>query len=204
MNSAEPSPPDPLPLERSISGRHARALVTALEERDGLTRQHSDRVAALACRVGARCGLTGAELRLLAIAATLHDIGKVGIPDRILLKPGAFVPDEWEIMKTHAVRGERIVRSMEGLDVEHVALAVRHHHERFDGAGYPDRLGGEDIPVHARIVAIVDSYDAQAMPRPYHGARSHAATMARLEAEVGSHFDPALFTCFRAVVADHA
>lgn len=179
-----------------FSEQIARALTSALCERDGHTREHSDRVAALAHRLGAECGLSERELRLLAIAATMHDIGKIGIPDKVLLKPTAFISDEWEIMKSHAERGERILRSIEFDGVGEVATAVRHHHEHFDGGGYPDRLHGEDIPVIARILSIVDSYDAMTMRRPYHAPLSHEHAVTILYDEAGGKHDPAMLTLF--------
>lgn len=176
--------------------RFSRALVTALCERDGHTREHSDRVASLAQHLGRECRLEERELRLLAIAATMHDIGKIGIPDKILLKPAGFAADEWEIMKSHAARGERILRSIAAEGMDEVATAVRHHHEHFDGSGYPDGVAGEDIPVIARILSIVDSYDAMTMRRPYHPAHSHAEAIRALQDERGAKHDPALLACF--------
>lgn len=187
---------DDLPPER-----FAKTLVTALDERDGHTREHSDRVSALAAALGRECRLSGRELRLLGIAGAMHDIGKIGIPDHILLKPGRFSPDEWQFMQSHAVRGERIVRSIELDGMDAVATIIRHHHEHFDGSGYPDRITGEDIPVLSRILSIVDSYDAMAMPRPYHPARPHDEVMATLNAEEGVKHDPAILELFRRSVA---
>lgn len=175
----------------------ARALIAALDERDGHTREHCDRVVVLATILGVECGLTERELHLLGLAAAMHDIGKIGIPDHILLKPSGFSPQEWECMKSHTVRGERIVRSMEMEGMDTVASAVRHHHEYFDGSGYPDRLSGEDIPVISRIVSIVDSYDAMSRTRPYHASRTHAQVMDILDDEEGGKHDPTLLRLFR-------
>lgn len=175
----------------------ARALIAALDERDGYTREHSDRVVVLATILGVECGLTQDELRLLGIAAAMHDIGKIGIPDDILLKPDSFNADEWELMKSHAVRGERIVRSIEIEGMDTVATAVRHHHEHFDGSGYPDNLSGESIPVISRILSIVDSYDAMSMARPYHNPRTHTQAMVILCEEQGSKHDPSVLAKFR-------
>jgi HD-GYP domain-containing protein (c-di-GMP phosphodiesterase class II) len=180
-----------------LPDQFARALVTALCERDEYTREHSDRVAVLATILGVECGLTQRQLYLLGIAATMHDIGKLGIPDNILLKPAGFIEDEWEIMKSHAIRGERILRSIELDGMDEVATAVRHHHEHFDGGGYPDRLAGEDIPVISRILSIVDSYDAMSMTRPYHPPRTHAQVMEILHKEQGGKHDPAILERFR-------
>ena len=182
--------------EAPFPERFSRALVTALCERDGYTREHSDRVASLALELGHECRLDERELRRLVIAAPLHDIGKIGIPDRVLLKPAAFAADEWEIMKSHAARGERILRSIETEGMDEVAIAVRHHHEHFDGSGYPDGIAGEDIPVIARILSIVDSYDALTMRRPYHRAYSPSEAIRVLEDERGTKHDPALLAHF--------
>jgi HD-GYP domain-containing protein (c-di-GMP phosphodiesterase class II) len=184
------------PESMPLPDQFARALVTALCERDEYTREHSDRVAVLATILGVECGLTQRELHRLGIAATMHDIGKLGIPDNILLKPAGFVAEEWEIMKSHAVRGERILRSIDIDGMDEVATAVRHHHEHFDGGGYPDQLAGEDIPVISRILSIVDSYDAMSMTRPYHTARTHAQVMDMLHIEQGDKHDPAILARF--------
>ncbi|MFA7292786.1 MAG: HD domain-containing phosphohydrolase [Rhodocyclaceae bacterium] len=175
----------------------ARALIAALDERDGHTREHCDRVVVLATILGVECGLMQKELQLLEFAAAMHDIGKIGIPDHILLKPSGFSPEEWECMKSHTIRGERIVRSMQIEGMDAVATAVRHHHEYFDGSGYPDRLAGEDIPLMSRIVSIVDSYDAMSKTRPYHPPRTHTQVMDILDDEEGGKHDPTLLSLFR-------
>ncbi|MBI2306613.1 MAG: HD-GYP domain-containing protein [Rhodocyclales bacterium] len=175
----------------------ARMLIAALDERDGRTREHSDRVATLARELGLECGLSTQELRLLGIAAEMHDIGKIGIPDHVLMKPGGFNADEWEVMKTHPIRGERILRAIEQDGMSEVATVVRHHHERFDGSGYPDGIAGTAVPLLSRILSIVDSYDAMATPRPYHRARTHAEVMAILSKEESQKHDPDLLERFR-------
>lgn len=194
--------PDPNYAETEVPPeRFARTLITALDERDGHTREHSDRVALLAAALGVECGLGSHELRLLGFAGALHDIGKIGIPDSILLKPGRFSPAERKIMESHPARGERIVRSIEMNGMDEVATVVRQHHEHFDGGGYPDGLGGEGIHVLARILSIADAYDAMTMPRPYHPSRPHAWVMATLDEESGSKYDPALIGHFRRSLA---
>jgi HD-GYP domain-containing protein (c-di-GMP phosphodiesterase class II) len=181
--------------------RFAKTLIAALNERDGLTREHSDRVVTLAQELGRRCGLSERELRLLGLAAAMHDIGKIGIPDHILLKPGGFDAGEWAVMKSHAVRGERILNSIDSEGMGEVAVVVRHHHEHYDGSGYPDSIAGETIPILSRILSIVDSYDAMATPRPYHRARSVGEVMSILEQERGAKHDPAVLKRFRPVLA---
>lgn len=173
-----------------------RSLAVALGERDRSTRLHSERVVRLSLELGRDCELAGNELEILGIGAHLHDIGKIGIPDSVLLKPEGLTADEWEIMQTHSVRGERIILSIEADGMPDVARIVRHHHEHFNGSGYPDNIAGESIPVMARILSVVDSYDAIAMPRPYHASRNHDEVIAILEAERGGKHDPYLLDHF--------
>ena len=178
-----------------VKGR-AVAMSVALEQRDTLTSQHCQRVARLAVALGRRCGLLERDLRLLEIAAAFHDIGKIGIPDHVLKKPSRFNDDDWAIMKTHAERGQRILRAAALRDGEILGLAIRHHHERYDGQGYPDGLAGEAIPLLARIIAIADTYDAMATPRIYGRWRPPAEIVAVLEAEQGRQHDPYLSEMF--------
>lgn len=177
-----------------------RSLTVALGERDDHTRQHSDRVVALSIELGRHIGLMARELELLSLGARFHDLGKIGIPDQILRKPAAFEPGEWECMKQHAAIGERIILAIGDDCSADVAKIVRHHHERFDGNGYPDGLSGTEIPLFARIVALADSYDAMAVSRPYHKARDHQAVMDILNSEAGSKHDPDLLTAFCSII----
>lgn len=142
----------------------------------------------------------GEELEALKIAASFHDIGKIGIPDHILLKPSKFDEDEWARMKQHSEIGERIIASTELDGAEHAARVIRHHHEHFDGAGYPDGLAGESIPVCSRIISIADSYDAMAVTRSYHKAKSHPEVMQILQEEIGTKHDPELMQMFCAII----
>lgn len=176
--------------------KYTRALSIALGYRDRLTRLHSERVLGLSEELGRHCGLSEEELGILKIAASFHDIGKIGIPDYILLKPAAFENLEWEIMKQHPLIGEAIMASTEIEGAAQAALIIRRHHEHYDGSGYPDRLSGEDIPVSSRIIAIVDAYDAMAVTRTYHHARKHEDVMEVLHNETGSKFDPELMGIF--------
>jgi HD-GYP domain-containing protein (c-di-GMP phosphodiesterase class II) len=179
---------------------YSRVLARALDEKDTVTRLHCERVIELSGALGRRCRLAAGELRHLRLAAALHDIGKIGIRDAVLQKPGQFDADEWREMQTHSERGQRIVREIDVEGALEVALAVRHHHEDFGGGGYPDGLRGEAIPLIARMVAIVDSYDAMATPRPYHPKRIHGEIMGVLESERGGRFDPYLLTRFTEVI----
>ena len=175
------------------------ALSFALCQRDEDTARHSHRTSALALALGEACGLDRRQLALLELAGQVHDLGKIGVPDRVLLKPGPLDADEWALMKQHPENGSRIVQKLSGDHVETVALAVRHRHEAFDGSGYPDGLAGEHIPVLARIVALADCYDAMATTRPYRRAKTHEEIMGILYAESGSHFDPYLLAKFGAM-----
>jgi putative two-component system response regulator len=141
------------------------SLAQSVEERDPALGQHCHRLALIGAAMGVALGLESNDILSLQRGAYLHDIGKVAIPDHILFKPGPLTPEEWEIMKTHAERGERICSSMRSLAP--VLPIIRHHHERWDGSGYPDGLKGEEIPLLARILQLADIYDALTTSRPY-------------------------------------
>ena len=179
-------------------------LNVALDERDPLTQQHCDRVTGLSLELGKRCGLSTRELRLLRFIARLHDVGKIGIPDAVLKKPGALDADEWVIMKSHPIRSERIIQASGLRDGDYIGRAVRHHHERFDGDGYPDRLAGEEIPVVSRIVAIADTYDAMARLRMYGPMKSHAEIVVELQRVAGSQHDSYLTAKFVQLIENSA
>ena len=164
------------------------ALAQALEERDQYTGEHSETVVDLTARVAEALALDELEVKTIRTAALLHDIGKVGIPDQILHKPGPLDTREWEIMRQHPAIGERILRAIPGMGS--VARIVRHEHERWDGTGYPDGLSGEAIPVGARIILACDAYHAMTSDRPYRKALSHHTAMTELTSNAGSQFDP--------------
>lgn len=178
--------------------RYTKALAVALGYRDPYTRIHSDRVVELSERLGVRAGLSERELGLLRIAATFHDIGKIGIPDYILLKPDRLDLVEAAEMKKHAELGANIFRATELEAAEEVARLIHHHHENFDGTGYPDRLSGEGIPLASRIIGIADSYDAMAVTRAYHTARPHREIVEILLEESGRKHAPDLLRLFLA------
>lgn len=181
---------------------YCRVLSRALDEKDATTRRHCDRVVGLCEAFGRYCKLGAGDLHQLRLAAVLHDIGKIGIPDCVLLKPGAFDDDEWREMQSHAERGERIVQAIALDGAGAVAHVVRHHHESFDGSGYPDGLRGEAVPYASRMVALADAYDAMAGLRPYQQRRSHKQIMEILAAESGARFDPYLLARFAAMIHD--
>jgi response regulator RpfG family c-di-GMP phosphodiesterase len=178
------------------------ALGAALDERDGYTGAHSLEVVNLAVDVALRLGLSGQELADVEQIAFLHDIGKIGIPDDILHKPGRLGSDEWAIMKTHTIIGERIVSSIEGL--AHLAPAIRGEHERWDGFGYPDRLKGDQIPLPSRIVLACDAYHAMTSDRPYRGAMTPQAAREELWLHAGTQFDPAVVEALSASLSGDA
>ena len=176
------------------------ALLEALRERDENTFAHCDRTCALCVETGRMFGLSSHDLRVLSRAAELHDIGKMGIPDRVLLKPGRLDDEELAVMRTHSRRGHDILASIQDDRVGPIATIVLHHHEAIDGSGYPEGLRGEDIPVLARILSIVDSYDAIATVRPYHAPRSHVEVMRMLHEEQGRKYDPYVLATFSKIV----
>jgi HD-GYP domain-containing protein (c-di-GMP phosphodiesterase class II) len=166
-----------------------QALASLLDLRDGYTGQHSGTVVALCEQVARRVGVTGDELEHLRIAAHLHDLGKIGVPDEILHKPGPLDDAEWSIMREHPVWGARALETIPGF--RPAARAVRHHHERWDGGGYPDGLAGEKIPIGARVIAVCDAYEAMTSNRPYRPALAEPIARERIVAGTGSQFDPA-------------
>ena len=174
-------------------------LLRALAERHPGLEGHLGGVAHLAGAVGRHLGLEGEALEHVLVAAELHDVGKVAIPDAIINKPGPLDDDEWAFMRRHTLIGERIVAAAPALGG--VAKLVRASHERWDGNGYPDAIAGQDIPLGALIVAVCDAYDAIVADRPYRRGRSAAEAMAELRRCAGSQFDPAVVDAFAAVLA---
>ncbi len=182
--------------------RYTRSLAVALGYRDLPTRLHSERVRDLALAVGVRLGLSEDELAILRISASFHDVGKIGMPDHILLKTSRYDDDESAVMRQHAEVGEKIMLATELEGSREAARAVRHHHEYFNGKGYPDGLAGDEIPICSRVISIADSYDAMAVARSYQGARPHDEIMAILHAESGEKHDPELMRIFCEVILE--
>ena len=175
------------------------ALAQAVERRDQCTGQHCQRLAAISVMLGEALGLSNSDLTALLRGGYLHDIGKIGIPDAILFKKGMLTTEEWEVMRSHPVRGEEICRPMKSL--RPVLPIIRNHHERWDGSGYPDGLAGEDIPLLARILQVADIYDALITERPYKAAMSAAEAFATLEDEVQRGWrDPELVPLFFSII----
>ena len=194
-----------LQLERQVRAERdaviatITSLVSALEARDPHTRNHSTRVAQLAVRVGKEMGLSRPELYELHLGGLLHDIGKIGVPDGILRKPSRLTREEYEVMKGHPTLGARIVSSVPGL--ESVVRIVLHHHEAYDGSGYPDGLAGDDIPLGARIVAAADTYLSMAEDRPYRPAQSLDHVVRELRRVAGRQLDPDVVDALLVMVA---
>ena len=173
-------------------------LTSALDQRDRVTDGHSRRVADLSLIVARELGIDGDDLLDIERAAILHDIGKLAVPDAILSKPAPLTSDEWLEMRRHPDVGHDLVRDVPFLG--HAAEIIRSHHERFDGAGYPRSLKGEEIPLGARIFAVVDAYDAMTSDRPYRLARSHEEALEEIRRQVGTQFDPVVVAPFFAAV----
>jgi response regulator RpfG family c-di-GMP phosphodiesterase len=171
-----------------------KALAQALEAKDEYTQGHSERVAEVAVSIAQYLSLGESEINDMWLAGFLHDIGKIGIQETVLNKPGKLSASEWELIQQHPVLAERILCPIE--ELSEVIKIVRHHHERFDGSGYPDGLAGGDIPLGARILSVADAYDALTSKRSYRDALSHEDAVAVLEEAAGTQFDPVLVRAF--------
>ncbi len=169
-------------------------LANAVEAKDPITEHHCQRLAFLSARLTDRLGLDHAAAETIAYGALLHDVGKIGIPEAILTKPGPLDEAEWELMRRHPEIGERICRPL-GAGAGFLPI-IRHHHERWDGRGYPDRLAGEAIPLGARIVAVADAFDAMTHDRHYRVARSVVEALTEIHGAAGTQFDPELARLF--------
>jgi diguanylate cyclase (GGDEF)-like protein len=175
-------------------------LVTAVDGKDHYTRKHSDDVSAQAVVLASVLGLSSETQRCLRIAALLHDVGKIGIPDHILRKPGSLTEEEYEAVKQHVDIGDLIIKEIPNL--VDVLGAVRSHHERYDGQGYPRGLKGEDIPLLGRILAVTDAYSAMTTDRPYRKAFTPEEARSELKRVSGTQLDPKVVTAFLAILDD--
>ena len=172
-----------------------RALVTALDTRDTDTQGHSLRVVKYTLKLAELTGLKDEkELKVLEYGALLHDIGKIGIPDAILRKPSQLTKEEWQIMETHPIIGYKILNKIKFL--EEASQIVLHHHEKWNGSGYPDKLKGENIPVGSRIFSVADAMDAMTSMRPYRKALTFTHAINELRKNSGSQFDPDIVEAF--------
>lgn len=174
-----------------------KGLARTLEARDIETRGHSDRVVAYSLALGNRMGLSASDLVSLEQGALLHDIGKVGVPDSVLLKPGALTTDEWVPMRAHVEQGLRIIEGVEFLSG--ARFVVGQHHEKYDGSGYPNKLKGDSIHIHARIFAVADAFDAILSDRPYRAGQSYEVACKEIVAGSGAHFDPEVVNAFMSI-----
>ena len=163
------------------------AMARAVEARDDYTIHHAERVGADARDIGRAVGLEGEDLEIVYRGGVLHDLGKIAIRDAILLKPGPLTSEEFTIMQTHPAEGERICGPLHS--TEHYVPIIRHHHERWDGAGYPDHLGGDSIPIGARMVAVADAWDAMVTDRPYRKGLPRDEAIRRLHEGAGTQWD---------------
>ena len=171
-----------------------RMLAAAIDAKDPYTRGHSERVARYSIGIGKHLGLPEKEMRDLRISALLHDVGKIGIDDRILRKPGALSEDEFEVMKQHPAKGAAIMGGVAQLI--DIIPGMKYHHEKWSGGGYPDGLEGEQIPVQARIVAIADTFDAMTTNRPYQKAMEIGYVVEKIKSFAGTRFDPRVVDAF--------
>ena len=177
-----------------------RALASAVEARDAYTGRHAERVAAYGLRLAAACGMELGDHPEIEFGFLLHDAGKVAVPDAILFKPGPLTSAERLIMQQHPVTGWEIVRDIDFLGA--ARDVIRHHHERWDGTGYPDGLSGEAIPLSARIFAVADTLDALTTNRPYRQASTIAQARVIILQAAGTHFDPDVIEVFEALPDD--
>jgi HD-GYP domain-containing protein (c-di-GMP phosphodiesterase class II) len=174
-------------LERTFVST-VEALANALEANDEYTSSHARWITDLSLRVGLELGLDERALKRLELGALLHDIGKIGIPNDVLAKPGRLTAAERRLIQTHPELGERIIEPIDRL--QPVRPIVRHCHERWDGNGYPDQIAGESIPLESRIIFVCDAYHAMTSDRPYRRRLSHPEAVRRLTEASGSQFDP--------------
>jgi HD-GYP domain-containing protein (c-di-GMP phosphodiesterase class II) len=175
-----------------------RMLAAAIDEKDPYTRGHSDRVAKYSVHIGRQLALSDEELDRLSIAALLHDVGKIGVDDRVLKKPGALTPEEFEIMRQHPSKGANIMRPVAQL--KDMLPGIELHHENVNGKGYPYGLKGDQIPLMARIIGVADTLDAITTNRPYQSASDLTEAVAIIRKLTGTKFDPRIVDALEAVI----
>jgi putative nucleotidyltransferase with HDIG domain len=171
-----------------------KVLAEAIDAKDPYTRGHSDRVRKMSLQIATSLGFTEDRMEILEYGALLHDIGKIGIKDEILRKPGALSPEEYQTIQEHPLIGVKIVEGIEFF--KNKIPMIRHHHEHFDGKGYPDGLVGEGIPLEARIIAVPDAFDAMASLRPHRKAMPLEDILLEMEKYKGKQFDPKVLEIF--------
>jgi putative nucleotidyltransferase with HDIG domain len=177
-------------------------LVAAIEAKDEYTRGHSERVAAFSVQIAEEMGIGDRTIESIRLGALLHDVGKIGVPEVILTKPGRLTDEEYDFIKQHPETGASIIGQIDNPRMKNAINTARHHHERWDGRGYPDGLAGEDIPLTARIVSVADAYDAMSTARPYREAYPKEFIARQLLAGMSSQFDPRVAKAFLKVWQD--
>lgn len=187
--------------ERAAHQATIRALVQAVDIKDGYTRGHSERVGQASMMIAHELGLDDERIEVLRFAGILHDVGKLGVPTRLLRKDGPLTPEERRVIELHPEYGHEIVRGISFLG--EARAAVLHHHERLDGSGYPYGLVGSQIPESARVVAVADAFDAMTSNRSYRRARPVSAALNELERCAGSQFDPRMVQALVRALARH-
>ncbi|MGH7243445.1 MAG: HD-GYP domain-containing protein [Phycisphaerales bacterium] len=183
--------------QRAMSIGTIEALTAAIDAKDPYTRGHSERVAALSKQIALAYGLDEAEAERIRTSGVVHDVGKIGVPERVLCKPGKLDDEEFALIKMHPEIGHRILKGV--LLLEHTLPGVLHHHERFDGRGYPHCLSGEQIPLQARILGIADTFDAMSSSRSYRPAMPREKVLAEIARCAGSQFDPSVVEAFQRI-----
>jgi response regulator RpfG family c-di-GMP phosphodiesterase/signal transduction histidine kinase len=185
--------------QRSLFLSTVKSLASAIDAKDEYTRHHSTRVTDFSLKIAAKMGFSEKELSELELAAVLHDVGKIAVPESILNKPGRLSDEEFKLIKEHPVRGEAILSPV--IELKEIGRVVRAHHERYDGNGYPDRLKGREIPLGARIMSIADTYDSITSERPYRKAASHRYAIKEIISCSGTQFDPEVVENFLEIAA---
>lgn len=176
------------------------AITEALDAKDKFTSGRSKRVTMYSLEIGSLLGLSDSELAELELAGLLHDIGMIGIPEAVLNKEGELTRDEYDIIKQHSPKGVKILENIKQL--EEVVVMIKHHHERFDGKGYPDKLLKEEIPLGARIIAVADAYDGMVSDRPYRKGMEHDLAVKIIFKDSGTHFDPIIVEAFIEIIEE--
>lgn len=189
---------------RGINCKGGEALRVALKHRDKYTQNHCERVVKIAIKTGEYFDFDKESLFQLAIAAKFHDIGKIGIPDRILFNPGKLTVEEYSEMKAHSAIGANIVKKLDIPNADNIAEIILHHHEHFDGSGYPNGLRGKEISLSSRIIRVIDVFDALCSHRLYRKPTSSEKALTIMANEMAGQFDPSIYNVVSKVIEDHS